>query len=345
MFPRVETIFPVASHLAITPGAGVNGVWVEPVPKLVTGDLQTWSHVASVQPIRIPGYWLHKSGSTISVGAPPMPGEKVFLILHGGGYTRLSAHPSDPISIIPRALLDYCGAVHRAFSLEYRLSIGPPTSKIPANPFPAALLDALAGYHYLVNVVGFSPSDIIVEGDSAGGNLALALTRYLVEYRDIPDTPLPAPPGALILSSPWVDLGTSHNNPTGSCYACVPSDILGPPDNEETKYCKSAFVGPHGLGAAEVNRYISPASMNPAMNISFKGFPRTFIIAGGAEVLYDQITTLKHRMEEDLRDDKGPKAVTFYEGKDSIHDYLGMSWHEPERRDTMRSIAQWVSEA
>jgi hypothetical protein len=34
------------------------------------------------------------------------------------------------------------------------------TPDLIANPFPAALLDVLAGYNYLVNDVGFSPSDI-----------------------------------------------------------------------------------------------------------------------------------------------------------------------------------------
>ena len=48
----------------------------------------------------------------------------------------------------------------------------------------AALIDALAGYNYLVNTVGFHPTRIILEGDSAGGNLALALTRYLLEHRN-----------------------------------------------------------------------------------------------------------------------------------------------------------------
>src|SRR5271170_3927173 len=79
---RVDTILPVPNHLAITPGPNVKGVWIEPVPELITGDLKIWSTAASVDPVRIPGYWLHKSGSTIPVGASPMPGEKVVLALH-----------------------------------------------------------------------------------------------------------------------------------------------------------------------------------------------------------------------------------------------------------------------
>ena len=55
--------------------------------------------------------------------------------------------------------------------MQYRLAQGPP---LPAeNAFPAALLDALAGYNYLVHAVGFAPADILVLGESCGGGLAV----------------------------------------------------------------------------------------------------------------------------------------------------------------------------
>lgn len=85
---RVGPLAVTPNHLAITPGVDVNGVWIEPVPKLVTGDLKIWAHVSSVSSIRIPGYWIHKTGSTIPVAASPMPGEKVVYALHGGAYSR-----------------------------------------------------------------------------------------------------------------------------------------------------------------------------------------------------------------------------------------------------------------
>lgn len=72
------------------------------------------------------------------------------------------------------------GLCKRAFSLDYRLCV-------PGRPeigsFPAPLLDALAGYRYLVRECNFDPENIIVAGDSAGGNLGLALCRYLRDER------------------------------------------------------------------------------------------------------------------------------------------------------------------
>jgi len=317
-------------YLAITPGVNVNGIWVDPVPELIAGELKSWTLAASVSSVRIPGYWMHRKGSTIDIGAPPIPEEKVVYFLHGGAYIRLSAHPTDPTATITRGFLRHVNAVRRAFSIEYRLSSHKPYAV--ENPFPAALLDALAGYNHLVNVAGFSPSDIIVVGDSAGGNLAHALTRYLVEHKNAPN--IPAPPGALVLLSPWSDLSDSHVKPGSSAFTCEQSDYIS--GRGDSVYAKDAFLGPFGTGATH-NKYISPASLHPSMSISFKGFPKTFIVAGGAEVLLDQIRTLKDRMVKDL----GEK-VKYYEAKDSVHDYLVFEWHEPERTNTLLEIAKWV---
>ena len=321
------------NHLAITTGPGVNGVWVEPVPQLITGVLKTWMIAAGVPSIRIPGYWIHKKGSSITAETPPVPGEKVVYHMHGGGYVRLSAHPDDPTAVIPRGFLEHIDSVHRTFSIEYRLSSTKPDAI--ANPFPAALLDALAGYNYLVNVIGFSPSDIIFSGDSAGGNLANALARYLMEYQDDPD--IPNPPGFMILASPWADVGVSHDNPGSSIYRCLDSDHISAFDGS-IDYARDAFVGPLGTGAAARNRYISPASLHPSMKVNFRGFPKTFLLAGGAEILLDQIRTLRDRMLKDM----GKETLEYYEARDAVHDYLCFSWHEPERTDTFKQIAKWI---
>ncbi|KAF7376227.1 Abhydrolase-3 domain-containing protein [Mycena sanguinolenta] len=322
------------SYLALVPGIGYHGVWVEPVSsEHIVGKLKVWAMAAGAVPVKLPGYWLHKSGSTIKGEAPLMPGEKIVYALHGGAYTRLSAHPSDPTAGITRGLLDRVDSVHRTFTIEYRLSSTKPYPE--EHSFPTALLDALTGYNYLVNTLHIPASDIIVEGDSAGGNLALALTRYLVEH---PIAALP-PPTLLLLLSPWCDLGTSHAYPGSSFYTCRKSDYI-PLDNlENAVYAIAAFTGPFGLGASEINPYISPASIHA--DTSFAGFPSTFISAGGAEVLLDSIRTLHQKMAKDMGDAK----VRYLEARDGVHDFLvfDQGWHEPERSMTLTAIADWVA--
>jgi len=108
------------------------------------------------------------------------------LYLHGGAYCVGSpaTHRAITSHIARRTAA-------RVFVADYRLA--------PEHPFPAALDDAVAAYRSL-SLDGVSPQRIAIIGDSAGGGLALATALRLRELGD----PLPA---ALVLFSPWVDLG------------------------------------------------------------------------------------------------------------------------------------------
>jgi monoterpene epsilon-lactone hydrolase len=87
----------------------------------------------------------------------------------------------------------------RALVINYRLA--------PENPFPAGLEDCIAAYEWLLQS-GISPHKIVVAGDSAGGNLTLAL---LVALRDA-GRPLPA--GAVALSPATDMAGTGESYKT-----------------------------------------------------------------------------------------------------------------------------------
>jgi len=98
----------------------------------------------------------------------------------------------------------------RIFGLEYRLSTAEPFGK--SNPFPAALIDAIVGYRYLVQDIGFEPKNILLSGDSAGGNLAFTLAYYLSTYK-LPELPQA---GGMLLISPTVDWAVTHQGPQSS---------------------------------------------------------------------------------------------------------------------------------
>ena len=330
------------THHATLPTADAESVWIDGTPHLVTAELEIWAFVAKVDPERIPGYWYGRKGDPPMPTTPIRSGQRVFYFLHGGGYIQLSAHPNDMTSNITRALVELDDSAPHALSLEYRLSS---TAPLPdQNPFPAALLDALAGYNYLVNVMGYSPSNIILVGDSAGGNLALALTRYLVENKNSSKVSLPAPPGHLILLSPWVDLSTSHDWP-GSSTISNTADYLGFHDSGRSLYSKHAFLGPFGLGFAFHNPYISPTSLFPSdTQAHFVGFPRTFLAIGTAERFYDAARTLGKKMAAEMGEGIGEGQTTCFEGKDAVHDFLVFKWH-PCRPATLEAIQQWLAVA
>ncbi|KAK7030058.1 Abhydrolase-3 domain-containing protein [Favolaschia claudopus] len=325
------------NHLALVNDKKYPGVWVDPIPQqFVVGKAEMWASAVGVKPVRLPGYWTHQPGSDISPGAPFNPGEKVVYALHGGAYTRFSAHPTEIPGHARHGMIRSVDSVHRTFAIEYRLSSTAPYTK--AHPFPTALIDALTGYHYLVSTVRIPPKDIILMGDSAGGNLALALTRYLVEH----PLPLLPPPGSLLLLSPWADMGTSHDTPSSSLTTCASTDFLAPPkviSGQSTflHYSIRAYTGPFGLGAAETNPYISPASKH--LDVGFEGFPRTFISGGEAEIFRDSLRTLYARMVRDM----GEENVEYLEAADSVHDLLLLpGLQEPQLGETLGAIAEWV---
>lgn len=136
----------------------------------------------------------------------PRPRSKtVILWFHGGAHVFCS--PKTHTHMLAR-LCKAVGPGTRAFNLDYRLA--------PENPFPAAIHDAFAAYLYLtepdhaaltldeesaVHELAVDPRDLVVGGDSAGGNLAAAFMTYMVRYVQPSTVPkFVLPHAALLLS-------------------------------------------------------------------------------------------------------------------------------------------------
>ena len=331
---RRMTLVKDPDYRTLVQGKGIKGVWVPAVPHLIAGEVKEWAERASVESIDIPAYWLEKNGIDLPTNARPLEGEKVLFVLHGGAYAMQSAHPNALAAMIPRSILKFSApSVRRAFMLEYRNSKSPASP--PENPFPAALLDAIAGYNYLVNAVGFAPENIIVEGDSAGGNLGLALVRYLIDNKGVDG--IPGTPGALLLLSPWTDFHPDTTNRESSIFTNADSDFISHIVSPNESAVRN-FLGPHGSEAATTNPYISPASQAQTMPpVSFKGYPRTLIISGGAEIFVDQIRCLYERMNASI----GPN-VQYAEFPDVWHDHIAFPNLEPERSSALKLIGEWI---
>jgi len=158
--------------LAETRAAFVPGDRLHPVPDDVL--------VRDVTAGGVPAHWLD---------APGADAGRVLLFLHGGGFELGSVRSDGELA----ARLGRAGGMRVLFP-EYRLA--------PEHPFPAAIDDVLAAWHWLRSDQGLSASSIAVAGDSAGGGLAVAL---LVATRDAGE----ALAAAAVLMSPTVDLTSS----------------------------------------------------------------------------------------------------------------------------------------
>ncbi|EJT96980.1 alpha/beta-hydrolase [Dacryopinax primogenitus] len=289
----------------------------------LTGEIGRLEKEAAIKRVKVGMYWHGPADEQGRHDYGAQEGERVMLFLHGGKYLVGTAHPSDMTSYIPMQLCNFSRTVKRIVAVEYRLSSM--ASKLSVHPFPTALIDAICSFRYLLQL-GFHSNNIFIVGDSAGGNLALGLTRYLVEeeQRSL---------AGLILLSPWCDMTTSHSQPGMSRQRNYVKDVLGPAINPDS-YAVKAFLG----GLSPESPYISPSCK--WIQPSFGGFPRTYLVAGEMEVFLDEIKTLKSRMEGFVE-----RGLTYDETPAAPHDFCTISLMEPERSQLLARVAEWVDDA
>jgi acetyl esterase/lipase len=190
---------------------------------------------------------------------------RVLIYFHGGGYCSGSIRSH-------REMAAEAGraAGIKTLTVGYRLA--------PEHPYPAALQDVMAVYDALL-ASSLSGSRIAVGGDSAGGNLTLAL---MLSLRDA-GKPLPAC-GWLV--SPWTDLAMT-------------GDTLATKANVDPIISKTYLQElAHGfLGGTDPKLpLVSP------LYADLGGLPPLLIQVGSAETLLDDAVRLAARAgAEDVR--------------------------------------------
>lgn len=183
----------------------------------------------------------------------------VVLYCHGGGYSTGSC-------VYARTLTGKLASSTSmdVLSFDYRLA--------PEHPYPAATQDAMRVWDYLM-LLGYGARDIILAGDSAGGNLALSLMlRLKAEGRLLPR--------GVILMSPWTDLtssGKSHS---------TRADI----DPVLNAAYLQEMVTNYAKGQELTDPYISPLFGD------YEGFPPVYIQVGNNEVLLDDSVMLYKKL-------------------------------------------------
>lgn len=230
--------------------------------------------------------------------------DKVILQLHGGGYIQGNHNRHRDWAIARSEAIGHADV----YMLNYRF--------YPEAKYPAALDDAVAAYQELRRQ-GISANNIIVMGDSAGGNLALALTLYLRDQK-IPQ------PGSLVLYSPWGDAGQL---PSRAIYR-EKDVILG--ERNTAMYSVVMNNAYYFAGSDLRAPYISPVYGD------FTGLPPMLIIAGARELFVDDCCLLAQR---------GKEAGVEVE----LHLYPGMSHDWPllfpelsESKDTYAVLAKFI---
>lgn len=184
-------------------------------------------------------------------------GDMAVLQLHGGAFV---SGMNDLYRSIAVRYCDMAGGA-TVYTLDYRLA--------PAYPYPSQQNDVMDAWVYLTRKLGYKADQIIVAGDSAGGNLTLNLGLRLRDEGM-------AMPRALIAFSPWADLSNSGE-----------SHITNATEDPTFGIAEKDFDGvtPVGVpstytdGLKAQTPYLSPSFGD------YAGFPPMLLQAGDLEVL------------------------------------------------------------
>jgi acetyl esterase/lipase len=195
------------------------------------------------------------------IAVPESRPDRIILLLHGGSFA--FRFPNAHAGLAARL----CRLLRaRALIPDYRLA--------PEHPFPAAADDCESVYRTLL-AAGRSASEIVLCGDSAGGNLALVT---LVRARAA-GLPLPA---CAVLLSPALD-----------CTLTSPS--MATFDGEDPMLALANLLVLRGFYTPDPTRYTDP-EVSPLF-ADFAGLPPLFLQTGEKEMLRDEAIRAAERAD------------------------------------------------
>ena len=215
-----------------------------------------------------------KGIKTWVVTTPNSDPDKILLYFHGGAYV-----VGNPKAYYPMMSHLAAATGFTIYVPDYKLS--------PEHQYPAQLIDGVDCYDSLIEDLNYSPKQIAIGGDSAGGNLALVTLLKLKELNK-------ELPSAVICMSPWADPAA-----TGDTYTvdmCDKDPVLGPVFKKAwVKYNLDAYL----------TYYVKDEDMNPddpyicPIKGDFKNCPPMMIHVGTDELLVSDSRSLVKALDRD----------------------------------------------
>lgn len=230
---------------------------------------------------------------------------KVIIFFHGGGWVTGNI---DSYSNVCSLMANQTG--HRVISVDYRLA--------PEHPFPAGLMDCYKVVSEIFlnsHILNVKNEDITIVGDSAGGNLASAVSLMARDKGDF----LPSKQ-ILIYPATYYDHGPSSPYPSvienGTDYIMTSERIQDYMDlyvpNEEDRE----------------NPYVAPL-----LSSSLKDQPDTLVITAEFDPLRDEGEAYGKGLKEDGNN------VIIHRVKDEIHGFFS----NPLRKDTVNDLYEIIN--
>ena len=196
----------------------------------------------------------------------------------------------------------------------------------PKHVYPTQLNQALDVWEEITGKLGFKPENVVCGGDSAGGNLMLALMLRLR------DEGKPLPKGGFGIS-PWTDM-----NALGKSYSeNYNKDVIfgrrtGALDEEKREMFRNYDLYSWMEGSDRSDPYVSPVYAD------FRGFPPMFFTVGCDEMLRSDTETIV----ENMRKNKVPVGV--FRGNGMWHAFAFYHGIIPEATAAFSDIVSFISD-
>lgn len=262
-------------------GPEVSGVQIEPIDDTLADGR------------RVIGEWV-RTPNTDS-------GKGIIYYVHGGGYVMCSPRTHRRLTAW---IADLAGVP--VFAVDYRLA--------PQHQFPAAADDVRSAWDWLLKSTGFSPSRIVVGGDSAGGHLVVDLMLQLAVGGQ-------RPAGA-VLFSPVYDF----------TYALAARQEKIRPDPALTAGAAARIARLYRGGA-------NPAHPRLALNVAgAAALPPTLIQVGSIEMLRAD----GRHLADDIRSAGGRCELQVW--PDQIHVFQALPKLAPDAHQAVRAVATFITD-
>lgn len=197
----------------------------------------------------------------------PRPGcSRGIVWLHGGGWVTGTLDGYDAVA---RGLA--VAADSQVFMVDYRLA--------PEAPYPAPLADCLAAFRSIAVQAarfGVDPQRLVLGGDSAGGHLAIGVTRRLAA-KATPSAPRPA---ALVLVYPVTDARMLHHSYSRFAQGYHLSAA-------QMAWFWQQFV-PAGLAVEGTPVSLEDPDLSPLLAHDLHCLPPTLVVTAQCDILHDE---------------------------------------------------------
>jgi triacylglycerol lipase len=216
---------------------------------------------------------------------PAHPSGNYVVAIHGGAF------------ILPPSIFHWLDYTVMAYQTGATIEV-PIYPLLQQGGTAGTVVPQMAGFiNHEVSTLGASHVSVI--GDSAGGNLALAATEYMVQQGE-------TVPASMVLLSPWLDLTMSNPN-----IALVQDPLLplGP----------AQVIGREWAG----NLPVTDPMVSPLKG-SLTGLPPTYVYSGNLDILSPDVLVLQHEAAI------AGAPFNFVLGNGEIHDWIILTPDGPQ---------------